>query len=266
MPYQTEELLKPETLRETVQHYEAAIAKVVRGYDLLDEAQQDLQQTFGEKSYMRTLPPACYSAKSKVLEMLNRKAWRSMIIQSRIIRIISNKRKNDIFERIENKDMPPFTYEQVWNTVSMLMENVNELAWELIDETFDFLRPPGSEYKTNSRWHVPYKVILSGGVVYRYSDRTQWRVSHYYYQKLTVLSRTFHFLDGELLEYRDGAYVSPLVDSISSSIDASGQTKYISWKAFKNGNLHLKFLRKDLVDKLNLAGAAGRNALPENFF
>jgi hypothetical protein len=40
-----------------------------------------------------------------------------------------------------------------------------------------------------------------------------------------------------------------------------GETDYYTFRAFKNGNLHVWFKRMDLVAKLNEYGAAGRKEL-----
>ena len=69
---------------------------------------------------------------------------------------------------------------------------------------------------------------------------------------MVALDRAFHILDGAGIP---GGYQSPLVDAINTSGNKGvGETAYFSFRCYENGNLHLKFLRLDLVKELNRRG------------
>jgi hypothetical protein len=69
--------------------------------------------------------------------------------------------------------------------------------------------------------------------------------------QIGALDRVFHLLDGA--GYVSRTYLGELGDAINAVPVESpaGRTKYFAFKLYRNGNIHLEFLRPDLVDKLN---------------
>ena len=53
-------------------------------------------------------------------------------------------------------------------------------------------------------------------------------------------------------------YHGELYDAITDSPDGNGKTQYFKFKCYLNGNLHLEFLRADLVVKLNAVAGGNR--------
>jgi hypothetical protein len=59
----------------------------------------------------------------------------------------------------------------------------------------------------------------------------------------------FHILDGKLAKHLNDTYQSELVDAINDNWQ-EGETEYFEYKGYKNGNLHLKIKRNDLVEEM----------------
>lgn len=255
-------MITRETIQVMVDQYHVALAEFEQGFDMLQQGQDRLEQVFGK--HYRSYSPLVESYgishhRSKAPQRIQRTAWRTIIQRIEIHKIISTKRKKELDEMLESGDLPPLTVDAIYDTLNGIGQNLNELAMESVAEAFEFLRPWRSEHKTNERWFVPNKVILTSMVSRLWKS---WTISHYREQNLIVLDRVFHFLDGKLIS-DDNSYRSQLVDSIrgtSTEID-TGTTEYYEWKAHKNGNLHLKFRRLDLVEALNRYGSNG-SALP----
>jgi hypothetical protein len=102
----------------------------------------------------------------------------------------------------------------------------------------------------NGRYALGKKIILQNIIDTSYG---RYYVNRYCGRDNGLISvdRVFHSLDGKM---DNNSYKSDLVDAINTS-QGTGETDYFKFKACKNGNLHLEFVRMDLVSKLNqLAG------------
>ncbi len=54
------------------------------------------------------------------------------------------------------------------------------------------------------------------------------------------------------------SYHGPLYDAITDSSDGTGKTDYFKFRCCINGNLHLEFLKADLVARLNVVAGGNR--------
>ena len=129
---------------------------------------------------------------------------------------------------------------------------------EFIRETFNLLRPPGSEYKINTEYEIEEKVVLDyiidnnyGFITMSYSGR----------QNLTSLDNCFHLLDGkEVAKYPNNA--ATIMNSAINDKKWECETEYFEFRWYKKGSLHIRFKRLDLVRRLNQL--AGGNHLKNN--
>ena len=127
------------------------------------------------------------------------------------------------------------------------LAQVHTFIEEAVKEVFEFLRPPGSRFKTNSEFEIGKRVIL------RYACETNYqggfRLDFYREQNIRGIDNVFHALDGNGTVH---THRGPLVDAINQcGRDGQGETQYFRFKCFLNRNLHLEFKRLDLVAKLN---------------
>jgi hypothetical protein len=79
--------------------------------------------------------------------------------------------------------------------------------------------------------------------------------NYYREQYYRCLDNVFHLLDGKgAIKTHYGALYNA-VKKAGENHETAGTTEYFEFKAYKNGNLHLKFRRMDLVKKLNAMAA-----------
>jgi hypothetical protein len=246
------------TAADLVEAYHQASEIIDQAYKDLETARKILADAFGEQAYVSVLPDRSSSdveySHQEVKKKIKRSAWRRILAITQVSKMLSIKRADEMSQKLENDELPEITLEEVYSMLSNVSDNASNFVREAAAEVFDILRPAShwnSQYKTNQkngRYDLGEKIILTGYVVNNFSGG--FRVDYYREQKLAAIDRVFHALDGNLAAM-DTSYRSPLADAIGTSKYGTGQTQYFEFKCYGNRNLHLKFLRMDLVTKLN---------------
>ena len=144
------------------------------------------------------------------------------------------------------------------NLIAMLegtLAKMGQYIEDAVREVYDYLRPSPEcwrfkEYNTNqkSQFELSDRVILSGAIdTYR---GNHFSVNHYRHDMIRAIDNVFHTLDGKgLVKTYDGELCNAIEKCLRT--EGGGLTTYFEFKCFKNGNLHLKFRRPDLVARLN---------------
>lgn len=221
-----------------------------------------------------------FDAPADTLEMLKRDIWARIVDRLEIQRIASVKRWKEIEAQIENgghwecprcrkvsqgpvtghtvgrcRDchvdqvavpLPEITVDNVMRWGQAQRAALPELLKEAVREVFDFLRPPGSPYKTNTEFEVGRRVIIEYGVELGFHGR--FTLNYHRDQFFTALDNVLHALDGK------GVPKTPrpaLYAALRDSEGGRGETPYYRFKAFRKGTLHLEFTRMDLIKRLN---------------
>ena len=255
-------LAPKETANNLITAYERNSQRLSAGYDLLIEADLDNARVFSGSGLAKTFSTFT-GDKEKALRNLRVSAWRSIVNNLGLHKVMSLTRSRTFDENCEKGALPEITIENVHSFLDDVMGNAHEIAIESVREIYDWLRPGTSAhdpYKTNqknARWKLGKKVILRTILDIHFGGKF-W-VNVYRVEYLRQLDRIMHLLDGAGIP--DG-YQSPLVDAINiTTLPAqAGETIYFSFRCFQNGNLHLTFKRLDLVERLN-ATAGGGNIL-----
>lgn len=158
--------------------------------------------------------------------------------------------------------LPPITYENVLSMLESNLNNAGQYLEEKIRECYDWLRPRWrSEYKTNQASMaagVGRKVILGCQIRHNYSGRG-YQVNYGRLDNLRALDQVFHLLDGK--PALASTYQGELADAIEAQTKDGGdtfKTDYFRGRCFGNGNLHLEFLRADLLQRFNLIAGGAR--------
>ena len=168
---------------------------------------------------------------------------------------MSDKRVKELDDLLKDGDLPEITEENIFNLLEKFIEDAPAIQEELFEQVFKLLRPPGGyggEYKTNDKFKVGKKVILTW-MVDRRCDGS-FHVSYYHSDELNALDRVFHLLDGAGIQ---NGYQSLLVQAIDTCEDGKGETDYFKFKCYKNRNLHIEFKRMDIVKELNRIAGGG---------
>jgi hypothetical protein len=199
---------------------------------------------------------------AEIRKLLEREAWRQLVDALGIKNVMSVAKRKEFEEQLQRGELPPVCEQTITAILLGLTGQAEDFAREAAREVFDLLRPRGSiggQYATNNAFRVGRRVILPNRVELGY--RGGFRCNHHYEQELTAIDGVFHLMDGRgvMRENR-----GPLVNAVNATDRLGrGETKYFRFRCCKNRNLHLEFLRLDLVKQLN-GLAAGEYVLGED--
>lgn len=252
--------------------YATAEKDIRSAYALLTATQENLTKAFHAESYGFNLSVdrPDYSNADSLVKQLKHSAWRALINKMGVRSAMSIKRAEELDAQLEGKarygcdpvqPLPEITEANILTMIEQTFNNIPQMIEESVREVFDWLRPHSSnrlEYKTNqkSQWELKEKLILGYCVEGSYSTDRPFRVSYHRQKNLTALDNVFSMLDGKgIIKTNHG----PLTDAIlACSREGTGATAYFQFKCYGNRNLHLKFLRADLVSKLNAVAGGMR--------
>jgi len=254
------ELIPYSTVAELVSVWLDSEKKIREGYKLLRDAEQALKDVFKD-TYRFDLMKREYTLSDvdKTINDVKIDIWRELIQKMGLRRVLSVEKAKRLDKYIQEgkledgSPLPDITEESIMSMMKSFTANINDFLEEAVVEVFGFLRPRHGNYKTNKKFEVGKRVILSNRVHSRYRQ-FGYTVNYYYDAELRALDNVFHLLDGagSVKTYR-----GPLIDAIETSEYGQGETDYFKFKCFKNCNLHIEFKRLDLLNKLNkVAGGA----------
>lgn len=270
---QTETALAlPVTLQEAVAEYNAAMGLIRRAFEMVQEAEAKLQRTFAAGSpkdyYLEVRARAGrqihWGAPDEVLKEVNAQVWRVLVDRTEVRNQLSTRAAKELDQAIKTHQMPPISVQAVQDLANSFVAQHDALLADAVTEVYARLRPPGSKYKRNSEMEVPERVVLSFMVEPNWDNTLHPSFSAM--QELANLERVFTSLDGKgsIPRVTGGELYQALVEAgRAGSPEAS--THYFQAKMFRNGNLHLKFLRLDLLAKFNqIAGGNRLRPAPED--
>jgi hypothetical protein len=267
------EIVVSGSILEIVKAYEKADAMIRSAYDKLHKAEDIMRRAFNvgeEEKYEFGSVPGPWKnstdrAKSQikfVRLVLKKKAWRALYDRLEVEQIMSIKRRDKIFKDLDEGKLPELTVKNVVQSFRGLYQNINQYAKESVLEVYEWLRPSAErhevrKYKTNqgNQFELGKKIIKLLMVEQKiFQDR--WEVNSYNEKYLIALDKVFHLLDGKSM-LSASSYRSPVVDAINTTPVNRYyvETEYFRCKMYKNGNLHIEFLRTDLVQKFNAIAA-----------
>lgn len=254
------ELIKWQPIHTMVEEYSQAQIKITQGLALLAEAKGHMG-TFG--AYRNTVIPRNFSdydlnngGKKTCLNAIKQQAWQGIVEKAQVRNLMSEHRSHELDRQLDNvKDLPELTVENVHAFIEGLASNLDTLLAETIKETFDILRPPRSEYKTNTEFEIGERAILNYVI-----DHDKWsftRLSYYAEQRLRCIDNVFHLLDGQGPIKWPGDMVTIIRQAIHDK-EWACETEYFECKWYKKGSLHIKFKRMGLVKELNKRAGGDR--------
>jgi hypothetical protein len=262
-----------QSVGQMVAAYIEANEEIRQAYKLLETAQARLDSAFGDKYSRFQVLPQQYgrgdvkydpprdakpmeSTALTVRARIKTDAWRHIAERLEMRSLMSTERTKELDEQLsEPAKLPDLTPEAITAMIDGLHSNLDTYMTEAVKEVFEFLRPRMSELKTNSEFEVGEKVIL------RYSYNAYYSTPRIEYgthmQDYHNLDNIFHLLDGKgpVKSHR-----GPLIDAVEHlpAFGETATTAYFSAKPYKNGRLHIRFLRPDLLAKLNQIAGGNR--------
>lgn len=236
--------------------------------DQLYAAVSDMNRAFGGATFGASVSVCGADDPDEIQREAKRVAWRAIIGKLGIEKVMSSKKRQEMREALEPGyrssrsrharsagdplDMfPDVSPEAIRDVLSGYVHSADEFLDEAIQEEYEWLKPWRSDsYKTNeqNRWKLSHKVIIQSAVAWDFGRfRTTYGGSADHLQNL---DNVFHILDGQGFPE---SHVGPLCDAIRQVTEpaTAHETEYFRFKCYKNGNLHLEFLRMDLVQEFN---------------
>lgn len=246
------------TVVELVGAFTGAVDEIRLGFERVRRAELMIDAAFGSGiSVQDKWQRVNFTHPEESIANVERIVWGMLVGHLEIGRFMSIRARDQLDKQLKDGDLPPLTVDNVRAMAEGFRGQMRAMLEEAVNEVFEWLRPPRSRYRTNSELEVPPKVCLEscvdqsfgGGIQPRY-----WREPH-----LTALENVFHALDGR--GQRTKSHYSELSQAIRSATSAPvgwvGETDLFSFRAFKNGSLHLTFKRPDLLARFNqIAGGA----------
>lgn len=251
------------TVTEVVRVYEEASATIRGAFAQVAAAEAVLNETFCMDSYKSIDASGHrfnFNAPEDALVRMRHDVWRAIVERLEVRRMMSIARAAELDRQLDRLELPEITERSVSELVLGFQANLDVMLAEAVEEVFAWLRPRRSQYKTNSELEVPERVVLTGAVDRWDKITTSWRVYYRREQEFTALENVFTALDGR------GQITKTHYSAISTAIkapgfDGVGETPYFAFRTWKNGNMHLRFKRLDLLARFN-AIAGGRRLRP----
>lgn len=224
------ELIEHAPIQALVEAFETAMNEVTEGFRLLESAQNRLAQSFDGNDYKfrtnRDRIGVGSQAALAIRDAVTREALKALIDRLGVTPLLSDKRRRNLDDQLAHgklSDLPEITEEGLAGFVEGMAGNLGGYLAEAVKEVYDLLRPHRARdsggYKTNSRWELGEKVILSMMVDRRsFHDGRKWSVSTYGQQYACAIDRVFHFLDGKPWTGQT-TYWGELTDAISRAGD-----------------------------------------------
>lgn len=198
----------------------------------------------------------------EVITELRRDVWRTLIDRAQLRRFMSIKAWDDLTKQIDDEEPPQISIENLEAMVAQFRDEAPAMLKAAVEEVFNFLRPPRSEYKTNTEFEIGERAVLN---YYIEPGWSTWHIDYRHQQQLIALENVFRMVAGQLPR-EDGNHYSDLqaaIHALPRSKPCVGETEFFAFKGFKKGTLHLRFKRMDLVARLN-AIAGGARLKPVN--
>lgn len=239
--------------------YLQAETEIREAYRLLEQAKKRLGDAFLDSGWYFDPNPRDSNrvgteGADYALQKMKINAWQVIINRMGIKQLLSVERRNKLDRQLQTGEgLPEISGSAIIEMLEATAGNLPNYMEEAVLEVFDYLRPRNSAYKTNSEFEIGKRVVLTWIVEAGWCGRA-FRVLYNRDCYLNAIDNVFHLLDGKGVVK---SHYGPLYQAIEESKDGTGQTDYFKFRACKNGNLHLEFLRLDLLARFNaIAGGA----------
>lgn len=153
------------------------------------------------------------------------------------------------FKEETTENPPEVTRDNLTATFARLMEDRQTIFDRGVVNVFKEL---AREYRTNKAFKIGDKIVLDSVLSETTGRHSSWGWNHYRNgrEKVSDLDRIFHIVDGKSPPDHAGD-AAKVVDGCRER-PGHVETEYFEFKLFKNGNLHIRFKRSDLVKEINL--------------
>lgn len=259
------ELMPTQTAAHMVDAYQEARQEVTDAFKLMSAAKKRLNSAFGQyrdnviDSRMAggsDFEVDSYDHKAS-MRIIKKNAWAGVIDKCQIRNLLTDKRNKELEKQLEDDKLPELTIENIHELLTSFSTNLDSFFKEAVSEVFNWLRPPRSQYKTNTEFEIGPKVIKSYAMESAWNGGYPTRINYHKTQQFKALDNVFNLLDGKGTIKYPGDLITTIQQAAQNKKHVC-ETEYFKCKWFKNCNMHIEFKRMDLVDKLNRMAGGNR--------
>jgi Domain of unknown function (DUF4942) len=253
-------LVKKETTAALVRAHDKAVALAEQGTKAIKEAKQIMEATCGQYADICNCRDYDISAESCCKRIKN-EFWKHFIKMMGVDALISVRKREELHKQLESDAAPEFTGANILAFYTQFTTDIDSYFEDSVKEVFDWLKPGSwTNYKTNekSKYDIGRKVIKTYVFDTQYFSIQNMFFNHYGRgeQSIIALDKVFHLIEGKGIP-RHPTDLLTIMRQAARDGETGVKTEYFKMKWFKNGNLHIEFLRLDLLRKLNaIAGKA----------
>lgn len=268
MPEKTEKVAVRATVEQVVKTYSEAERDIRAGCAAIALAVDTLNARLGETGMWDKTSFGNdghsrfdFDDPSDQIRAFKRQMWRTLIERLEVRRMLSIERTRKLDEWLSTTN-DEITVENVMGIFTAYVAELPDILSEAVGEVYDWLRPRRSELKTNTQYELGERLVIEGcldGWWIKHNGSPH--VSSYREAFFRALDNVFAALDGKGSISK--SYYGELGDAINKAKGGKGQTTYFEFRWYKNGNLHMKMRRMDLVAKFNKI-AGGRRLKHDN--
>lgn len=254
--FESEQMAQRSTVEEIVKTYIEAERAITAGCAAVAQAVSDLNDRLGQTGMWNKFDFGRgyhgrfeFEDPSDHILGLRRQMWSAIVERLEVRRMVSIKRAKDLDDWLA-KTTDEITVDNVMGFFQVYVRDLPDMLKEAVTEVYEWLRPHDSRHVTNSEYELGERVIREGCLdTWWIAHKGAPEVSHYSMPRFRALENVFSALDGKGSISK--TYNGELCDAIGKAKSGRGQTEYFEFRWFKNGNVHLRMRRMDLVEKFN---------------
>ena len=229
------------SIQDVINDFERVEMMVNEAYRLLDSAEQianthKINVKANVHNRMHFHPDAA-------IERMRRDAWIKLMDMTGLKQIMDTKALEEFEKELYSK-APAFTEENIRGT---LLQQMQESETMFARGLVNVFRALSGKYRRHedAAFRIPKKIII--GYATDYWTKGRIVVSHSAYSRLDDIDRIFKTLAGEKFKPHE------LIAALGTSWQSGDMHECELYKArgFKNGNMHIEFMREDLLEKAN---------------
>ncbi len=178
---------------------------------------------------------------------IDRGLWEQVVEASGIEKLMDTQSKEELYGSLRSDDLPELSIDNIWATLEQFRDDSHDIFQRGIANVFSKL---DRRFKSHDGFKIGSRIIFNEAL----NEFGSWNYYRKTDDRLRDVERTFFVLDGEPVPEKYMG-IAGLVERHATwdkrDYPKIIESEYFRIKLYKNGNIHVWFLRDDLVRKVN---------------